>query len=96
MICLSGFDPARPLDRSSYQHYLMDVVFGWPYESTAVMTHLALEGLFERFPGIKILIHHCGALVPFFTHRIAEIYEASSLLQGCPLQAGLIGPSLII
>ena len=74
--------PARSLDRSSYQHYLMDVVFGWPYESTAVMTHLALEGLFERFPGIKILIHHCGALVPFFTHRIAEIDEASSLLQG--------------
>jgi predicted TIM-barrel fold metal-dependent hydrolase len=74
--------PVRPIDRSDYERYFIDHVFGWPYESTVTMTHLVLNGLFERCPGIKIIIHHCGALVPFFSQRISEAYNASGTIHG--------------
>lgn len=50
-------------------------IFGWPYDSTAIMTRLIFAGIFERFPGIKIIIHHCGALVPYFAERIVVHYN---------------------
>jgi uncharacterized protein len=74
--------PVKPIDRGNYEKYFIDHVFGWPYESTVTMTHLAMNGLFERCPGIKIIIHHCGALVPFFGERITEAYNASDKIHG--------------
>jgi aminocarboxymuconate-semialdehyde decarboxylase len=74
--------PVRPIDRDDYEKYFMNHVFGWPYESTVVMNHLVLNGLFERVPGAKVIIHHCGALVPFFAARIEEAYNASSAIHG--------------
>ena len=41
------------------------------------MTHLVFSGILERFPGIKIITHHCGAMVPFFDQRIEGAYSAS-------------------
>jgi len=72
--------PDRPIDRDDYRKFYLNHVFGWPYESTAAMTYLVLDGLFERFPGIKIIIHHCGALAPFFDQRIVEAYDASATI----------------
>ncbi len=42
----------------------------WPYETTAAMTRLVLSGILEKYPNIKIITHHCGAMVPFFAQRI--------------------------
>ncbi|MFH1487658.1 MAG: amidohydrolase family protein, partial [Pseudomonadota bacterium] len=50
-------------------------IFGWPYDTTAVMTRLIFAGIFEKFPNIKIITHHCGALVPYFAERIAVHYD---------------------
>ena len=44
------------------------------------MTGLALDGLFERLPRIKVIIHHCGALAPFFEARIDEAYYGSAVV----------------
>lgn len=50
-------------------------IFGWPYDTTAVMTRLIFAGIFERFPDIKIITHHCGGLVPYFADRIKVHYD---------------------
>jgi len=84
--------PVRPIDRNDYEKYFLDHVFGWPYESTAFMTHLVLGGIFERFPRLKIIIHHCGALVPFFDQRIVEAYNASSHVHGMENKTRLSRP----
>jgi aminocarboxymuconate-semialdehyde decarboxylase len=34
------------------------------------MTRLALSGIFEKYPSLKIITHHCGAMVSFFAQRI--------------------------
>ncbi|MDP2644613.1 MAG: amidohydrolase family protein [Desulfobacterales bacterium] len=86
--------PAKPIDRSDYGNYFIDHVFGWPYESTAFMTHLVLGGIFERLPRLKILIHHCGALVPFFDQRMVEVFHGSGTVHGMNLPEGLSRPAI--
>ena len=50
-------------------------IFGWPYDTTAAMTRLIFSGIFERLPNIKIITHHCGAMVPYFAERIVVHYD---------------------
>ena len=45
-------------------------VFGWPYESSVAMTRILFAGYFDRFPDLKIIIHHMGGMVPHFAGRI--------------------------
>jgi predicted TIM-barrel fold metal-dependent hydrolase len=54
-------------DRSKFLVYTN---FGWPFESSAAMARLAFGGVLERFPGLKIITHHAGGLIPFFHKRI--------------------------
>ena len=49
-------------------------MFGWPYETTAAMTRLVFGGIFEKFPNIKIVTHHCGGMVPYYEQRIVQHY----------------------
>lgn len=46
--------------------------FGWPYESTVAMSRLALSGLFDRHPHLRIVTHHMGGMIPFFSGRIEQ------------------------
>lgn len=44
--------------------------FGWPYETSAAMQRLVFSGLFDRLPTITIVVHHLGAMIPYFEGRI--------------------------
>ena len=44
--------------------------FGWPYETSAAMQRLVFARLFDRLPGVKIVVHHLGAMVPYFEGRV--------------------------
>ena len=57
----------RNEDHSKYYIYQM---FGWPYETTAAMVRLVFSGIFDKFPGIKFITHHCGAMLPYFSERL--------------------------
>lgn len=52
----------------------LDGLFRWPYESSCSMEKLVSSGLFREYPDIKIIIHHCGAMIPFFSQRIKWLY----------------------
>ncbi len=54
--------------------YAIWQLFGWPFETTVAMTRLVLSGVFEKFPLLKIIVHHSGAMVPFFDKRIEHCY----------------------
>jgi predicted TIM-barrel fold metal-dependent hydrolase len=53
-----------------FSKYGMFLIFGWPYQTTLAMTRLALSGIFDKYPHLKIITHHGGAMVPFFASRI--------------------------
>jgi aminocarboxymuconate-semialdehyde decarboxylase len=44
--------------------------FGWPYDTSVAMSRLVFSGLFDRHPGIKIVTHHCGGMIPYFDGRV--------------------------
>lgn len=56
------------------------LVFGWPYESSVAMARLVFSGVLERHPGLKIIVHHAGAMIPFFSNRIAHHYPEDETL----------------
>ena len=67
--------PCRTSALTDYQteprsRYEMWWCFGWPYETSVAMTRLALSGVFDRHPGLVILTHHLGGMVPFYDKRI--------------------------
>lgn len=54
-------------------------IFGWPYETTAAMTRLIFSGILERYPNLKFITHHCGAMVPFFEQRLSIAYDMNEM-----------------
>ncbi|MBI4480850.1 MAG: amidohydrolase [Acidobacteria bacterium] len=63
----SGFTD-YPVEKKS--RYEMWWVFGWPYETSVAMGRLVFSGIFDAFPGLKIITHHLGAMIPYFEGRI--------------------------
>lgn len=45
-------------------------VFGWPYETTIAMSRLVCSGLLVKYPNLKFITHHAGAMVPFLSGRV--------------------------
>jgi len=83
---MSGFDLPiwiHPMRSSSQADYTTETVsyhqifsiFGWPYETTLAMTRLVFAGIFEKFPTIKFITHHCGGMIPYFADRIVVHYN---------------------
>jgi aminocarboxymuconate-semialdehyde decarboxylase len=69
--------PARTAETPDYatepfSRFEMWWCFGWPYETSVAMARLALTGLFDRHPGIKIITHHLGGMIPYFDKRIED------------------------
>jgi predicted TIM-barrel fold metal-dependent hydrolase len=46
---------------------------GWPYETATAMARLVYSGHMERYPGIKILTHHGGGMIPHFSGRLDAV-----------------------
>jgi predicted TIM-barrel fold metal-dependent hydrolase len=49
--------------------------FGWPYETSVAMARIVFAGLFDRFPGLKIISHHMGAMAPYFEGRVGHGWD---------------------
>jgi uncharacterized protein len=45
-------------------------LFGWPYDTSAFMARLVFSGILTRHPGLKVITHHAGGMVPFFSGRV--------------------------
>jgi len=45
-------------------------LFGWPYETSAAMARMVFSGFFDRWPNLKIITHHMGAMVPYLEARV--------------------------
>ncbi len=86
--------PMRPATHADYSMektsmYSIFAVFGWPYETAAAMTRLIFSGVLERFPSLKLITHHCGALVPYFKERITGHYDMMEMQRRVTYGQGL-------
>jgi aminocarboxymuconate-semialdehyde decarboxylase len=78
---MAGFDlpiwlhPARTAAMTDYpveanSRYEMWWCFGWPYETSVAMVRMVFCGLFDRYPGLKIITHHLGGMISFYDGRV--------------------------
>lgn len=74
------FEASARLELPIWLHPIFDerkpdnnIVFSWEYELTQSMLQLVQAGIFQEFPDLKIIVHHAGAMVPFFGERIRYI-----------------------
>lgn len=58
------FDPRKPDN---------NIVFSWEYELSNAMLQIVQADIFNKYPNLKIIVHHAGAMVPFFAGRIKYI-----------------------
>lgn len=91
--------PARSRKHPDYQaetdsKYVIWQVFGWPYETTAAAVRIAFGGVLDDFPNLKIILHHTGAMIPFFYRRLDAMYSMFEPLlekeRGRPLNRPLL------
>jgi uncharacterized protein len=59
-------------ERSEYEIWW---TFGWPYETSVAMARLVFAGYFDRFPALKIITHHMGAMAPYFEGRVGPGWD---------------------
>jgi predicted TIM-barrel fold metal-dependent hydrolase len=50
---------------------------GWPYDTTSAMYRIVFSGVFERYPGIRIITHHHGGFVPYYVGGMTGSWGAS-------------------
>ena len=58
-----------------------NLVFSWEYELSQAMQDIVLGGVYDKFPNLKILVHHAGAMAPFSAGRIKYILGEEKLKQ---------------
>ena len=71
--------PARPATRADYVNeqkskYEIWQVLGWPFETSVAMARIVFSGLFEKLPDLRLITHHCGAMIPFFAGRAETLW----------------------
>jgi aminocarboxymuconate-semialdehyde decarboxylase len=73
----------------SESKYIIWHLWGLVVESTNSMTRLVMSGVMEKYPALKIIIHHCGAMVPYFSERITNHYHQSEMRNKTQFTVGL-------
>ncbi len=73
--------PARGANMPDYKtepksKYEIWWTFGWPYETSAAMARMVFSGFFDRWPTLKLLTHHMGAMAPYFEGRVGYGWDA--------------------
>src|SRR5712664_1841068 len=71
--------PARPGSRPDYvgeqkSKYEIWQVLGWPFETSIAMARMVFSAFFERLPGLRIITHHCGGMIPYFSGRAETLW----------------------
>jgi predicted TIM-barrel fold metal-dependent hydrolase len=72
--------PSRPPEYPDYvgekvSQYQVWQTLSWLLDSSTAMVRLVFSGIYERYPNLKLIIHHHGALVPLFAKRMQYGWE---------------------
>ena len=72
--------PARGAEHPDYQDekkslYEIWWTFGWPYETSVAMARLVFSKTLDKYPNLKIIAHHLGAMVPYFEGRVGPGWD---------------------
>jgi predicted TIM-barrel fold metal-dependent hydrolase len=71
--------PFRPASQPDYasekkSEYEIWQVLGWPYETSVAMARMVFSGLLQKLPELRLITHHCGAMIPYFGGRAETLW----------------------
>jgi aminocarboxymuconate-semialdehyde decarboxylase len=73
--------------------YLLYLMAGWPSDTAVAMSRLTYAGYLERWPDLRLIVHHSGGTVPMIAGRLKaldaagpETMEVSARLTREPLE----------
>jgi predicted TIM-barrel fold metal-dependent hydrolase len=89
--------PHRDLDYADYRTekislYSMNTLLGWIYETSAAMIRLIYSGVMEKYPNLKIITHHAGAMIPFLQRRVVDFADFGEMRLNSDLKQHLRKP----
>jgi predicted TIM-barrel fold metal-dependent hydrolase len=72
--------PARGANFADYQSeskskYEIWWAFGWSYETAAAMARLVFSRIMDKYPDLKVIVHHFGGIVPMLEGRIGPGWD---------------------
>jgi aminocarboxymuconate-semialdehyde decarboxylase len=72
--------PERGADHPDYRDekkslYEIWWTFGWPYETSVAMSRLVFSKTLDKYPDLKIIVHHLGAMVPYHEGRVGPGWD---------------------
>ena len=70
-----GFPNAPDYPTENRSKYEIWHILGWPYQTSVAMARLVFSGVMDRFPELKIVVHHLGAMIPYFAERAGAFWE---------------------
>ena len=50
-------------------------MLGWPFDTSQAVWRLIMGGVLDRYPTLKIVTHHMGAMFPYFARRIEDRFN---------------------
>jgi aminocarboxymuconate-semialdehyde decarboxylase len=71
--------PFRPASRADYSsesksEYEIWQVLGWPFETSVAMARMVFSGMLQKLPELRVITHHCGAMIPYFAGRAETLW----------------------
>jgi len=72
--------PFRVSDTVRLKRYFLNNVCGVPFDTTIAALRLFFSGTLDRWPGLKIVLAHCGGALPFIAGRAAHASHNVSLI----------------
>ena len=87
--------PARPGSRADYvgedkSHYEIWQVLGWPFETSVAMSRMVFSGLFDKLPNLRLITHHCGGMIPYFSGRAETLWAQLGSRSVDPAEADVL------
>ncbi len=64
------------------------------YETSTALARLVYSGILDRYPSLKFITHHAGAMIPFLEKRIEGSLDHAEMLQGERFKENLRRPQL--
>jgi predicted TIM-barrel fold metal-dependent hydrolase len=90
--------PSRPMNFPDYtldtppvSKYFLPVILGWIEDSSIAMARIVLKGVFDTYPGLKIITHHRGAMIPLLANRLQEQFDFAEEM-GLPMDTTISKP----
>jgi predicted TIM-barrel fold metal-dependent hydrolase len=91
--------PQREPDYPEYRTEKMSkhatfMSIGWPFETSAAVIRLIFSGIMEKFPGLKFILHHSGAMMPFLYKRLTGGSDYAEMLNNSNIKEHLRKPTI--